>query len=126
MDENRFSAKVQKDDPYRVYGPAISQSNCRKSGRYQLSCNNNIKVHKVDPIKVTSVYAFSVHSEFNRNSMEIGICVQFFATKLPKIASFHRLRPLCSETFNNFVIVNMSKKVICKISIWYNARCLIF
>ena len=32
----------------------------------------------VIPIKVNSIYAFSVYSEFNRKSIEMGLCVQFF------------------------------------------------
>ena len=29
-----FLLKVEKGGPYRVYGPTISQSNCRKAGPY--------------------------------------------------------------------------------------------
>ena len=49
-----------------------------------------VKKRKVVPIKVTSdtLCALSVYSEFNRNSMEIGLCVQFFAQLLSNTAIF--------------------------------------
>ena len=37
----RFSAKVEKVVRIVLYGPAVSQSGCRKAGPYQLPLNNS-------------------------------------------------------------------------------------
>ena len=50
-----------------------------------------IKKDKVVSVKVTSVHVmcFLVYSEFNKSTIEIGLCIQFFAKLVPNNAIFH-------------------------------------
>ena len=69
---------------------------------------------------------FSIYSELNKNSIEIALCVNFYAKLLPYIGNFDWLGSLWFENFNGFLTVNKSAKVISKILIRYNGYYWIF
>ena len=80
-----FELEIQIWPKLIVYKIAMQCANVKFTSAAYDTCGV-VKKRKVVPMKVISVNVtrFLVNSEFNRHSIEIRLCVQFFAKPLPE------------------------------------------